>query len=601
MGNLAGKTIYQSYKSLVTVGTSGTSGLSGALQPLTDGQGTELPIDVSTTEVHIKSNTLDAVSYSVDAYGQVIDDQGNWVGPTAGLSGTSGSSGTSGINGTSGTSGAAGAPGASGTSGTSGTRGTSGSSGTSGTSGANGAPGVNGTSGTSGTRGTSGSSGTSGTSGTRGTSGSSGTSGINGAPGVNGTSGTSGVNGAPGANGTSGSSGTSGAAGVNGTSGSSGTSGASGVDGANCLRWEYTGVPTNSGEFGANTLILSAITSLSINKTTDNGADAGTWLTSLNTRSVISITEVNNPTNFGLYQVTTSINNVGTWVNFDVTPITGNGIILSNSIYSICKSQNGSNGTSGSSGSSGTSGATGANGTSGSSGTSGIDGTSGTSGTSGADGAAGTSGSSGTSGATGAAGTGGSSGTSGTSGAGANPGVHGVLSNFTGITAGAISAQLTAAGRTAGATSADVISFIPFIPMKTFTAATMNFEITVVGTNKYRLCVYSANATTGAPETRLTYSNEIDSNVTGVRTYTIAGGFTFNAGTLYYLALQNPASGTQATVRLTSAASMMQIGHSAASSFNIYFQSPAGGPTLPPATASGTLISAAAPHIWMTV
>ena len=131
MANLQNQRIYQTYKSLVGIGTAGTSGVDGTLQPLTDGLGVEIPIEVSTTEVHVSAQTLDAVSYSVDGYGQVIDDQGNWVGP--------GQIGSSGSSGTSGTSGATGASGTSGTSGTSGATGASGSSGTSGTSGATGA------------------------------------------------------------------------------------------------------------------------------------------------------------------------------------------------------------------------------------------------------------------------------------------------------------------------------------------------------------------------------------------------------------------------------------------------------------------------------
>jgi hypothetical protein len=133
MANLTGKTIYQTYPSLVGIGTAGTSGVSGAPQKLTDGLGVEIPIEVSTDEVNITADTFIAKSFDIAAYGQVINDQGQWVGPGSaiGSSGTSGTSGTSGSNGSSGTSGDAGSSGTSGTSGQDGSSGTSGQAGSS--------------------------------------------------------------------------------------------------------------------------------------------------------------------------------------------------------------------------------------------------------------------------------------------------------------------------------------------------------------------------------------------------------------------------------------------------------------------------------------
>jgi len=203
MANLFNKYIYETYKSIVGIGQAGTSGLiPGTIQPLTDGEGNELPIRVSETDVEV--DFLTSKNLFIEAYGEVIDQNGNWVGPNSG----SGSSGTSGVNGTSGTSGITG------TSGTSGTTGANGTSGTSGSSGINGSSGATGSSGTSGINGTSG---------TSGQAGSSGTSGLNGTSGANGTSGTSGIS-EPGTPGTSGTSGTNGSAGTSGTSGSDGVS-----------------------------------------------------------------------------------------------------------------------------------------------------------------------------------------------------------------------------------------------------------------------------------------------------------------------------------------------------------------------------------------
>lgn len=167
MADLTNKYIYETYPSIVGIGDEGSSGVTGTLKPLTDGVGEHLPIEVSETEVNITAVNTTSVNFSIAGYGEVINDQGQWVGPGS-AEGTSGTSGSSGVNGTSGTDG------------TSGTNGANGTSGTDGSSGTNGTSGVNGAAGTSGTDGSSGSSGSSGVSGTDGSSGSSGTSGIDG-------------------------------------------------------------------------------------------------------------------------------------------------------------------------------------------------------------------------------------------------------------------------------------------------------------------------------------------------------------------------------------------------------------------------------------
>ena len=217
MASLLNKYIYETFKGLIK--TLDNEPINGTLKPLSDGEGNELPIKVSETDVEV--GFLTSKNLFIEEYGEVIDQNGVWVGPQQGFSGTSGTSGTNGAAGTSGTSGingSSGQTGSAGTSGTSGTRGTSGTSGTAGTSGI----GANGTSGTSGINGGTGSSGTSGQ------NGSSGTSGLNGTSGANGSSGTSGIS-QPGTPGTSGTSGTNGSAGTSGTSGTAGTSGVNGI------------------------------------------------------------------------------------------------------------------------------------------------------------------------------------------------------------------------------------------------------------------------------------------------------------------------------------------------------------------------------------
>ena len=179
MANLTNNYIYETFPSLVGIGDQGSSGVTGTLKPLTDGVGVHMPIEVSLTAVDITAATTTTKNLSIDGYGQVIDNNGNWVG--AGSATTSGTSGSSGTNGTSGTNGVAGT---SGTDGSSGSSGVNGVAGTSGTDGSSGSSGVNGVAGTSGTDGSSGSSGVNGVAGTSGTDGSSGSSGTDGTSGV---------------------------------------------------------------------------------------------------------------------------------------------------------------------------------------------------------------------------------------------------------------------------------------------------------------------------------------------------------------------------------------------------------------------------------
>ena len=146
MASLFDKYIYQTYRGLIK--TLDNEPINGTPKPLSDGEGNELPIAVSDTDVEV--GFLTSKNVFIEAYGEVIDQNGVWVGPQQGFSGSSGTSGTNGQNGSSGTSGKNGTTGVSGSSGTSGKNGTNGSSGTSGVNGSSGQTGSAGTSGTSG-------------------------------------------------------------------------------------------------------------------------------------------------------------------------------------------------------------------------------------------------------------------------------------------------------------------------------------------------------------------------------------------------------------------------------------------------------------------
>ncbi|MGE4234616.1 MAG: hypothetical protein AB7F43_14955 [Bacteriovoracia bacterium] len=120
----------------------------------------------------------------------VIDDSGNWVGP----SGTIGPTGTAGPTGATGPSGT-GSTGPTGTTGATGTAGPTGDTGPTGTSGATGPTGTTGSQGPTGSTGLNGATGSTGPTGTAGTNGSTGPTGVSGTDGATGPTGTTGPTG----------------------------------------------------------------------------------------------------------------------------------------------------------------------------------------------------------------------------------------------------------------------------------------------------------------------------------------------------------------------------------------------------------------------
>ena len=135
-----------------------------SLQPLTDGFGTTLPIEISTSGVNF-TGTVTGVSAPIS----ILDEGVEVVAAATGINFIGGSVTVTAAGSVANVTITAG-------SGTSGTSGISGSSGSSGVSGSSGSPGVNGTLGVNGTSGVNGSSGTSGVNGTSGVDGSSGIS-----------------------------------------------------------------------------------------------------------------------------------------------------------------------------------------------------------------------------------------------------------------------------------------------------------------------------------------------------------------------------------------------------------------------------------------
>lgn len=235
---------------------------------------------------------------------------------TGGSSGVSGRDGTDGINGT-----------FYGSSGTDGADGIYGSSGRSGSSGKSGVDGINGTAGTSGTSGKSGSSGRSGSSGSSGRSGSSGSSGIGG---VNGSSGVDGN--------------------FYGTSGSSGYSGGYGAATRLWLASNNT-PPISSKIYGTSSTYtgqdFQLIDKIVINRKDYNNNTLTNWINTWN-NGILKIEDRNNPTNFGLYNLTNGYEySGGGYFTFTgITCISGYGIMIEDHEYlvSFINSSHGSSG-----------------------------------------------------------------------------------------------------------------------------------------------------------------------------------------------------------------------------------------------------------------
>lgn len=169
----------------------------------------------------------------------VINDEGEWVGPTTGLVGPQGEAGPRGEAGETGPQGPAGATGAEGPAGP---RGVGGPQGPQGSAGPQGAPGQDGVIGPQGPQGVPGAVAAQGATGPTGAAGSTGPTGPTGAAGV------AGPQGAAGPSGLDGAQGPQGAPGADGAQGAVGPQGAPGVDGAQGLQ----GVPGADGPPGAD-------------------------------------------------------------------------------------------------------------------------------------------------------------------------------------------------------------------------------------------------------------------------------------------------------------------------------------------------------------
>ncbi len=150
----------------------------------------------------------------------------------------------------------------------------------------------------------------------------------------------------------------------------------------------------------------------------------------------------------------------------------------------------------------------------------GLQGIQGTTGT----GTQGTTGSIGPQGVQGIAGSGGDSGLA---------GINNMLGNFQGTgSAFGITAAINASGNSTYSSTANRLDVYPFIPNKTLTNSSLSINVSTLGAGVLsRIIIYAD--TNGFPSTKLYESTDIDCSTTGIKT--IVAGFTFTAGTTYWL------------------------------------------------------------------
>ncbi len=261
MANLNDKYIYQTYHGLIK--TEDNEAIDGTLKKLTDGDGNELPIQVSEDET--KFTPLSTVDFTdVTVVGLAAGTQGAQgpIGPQGATGvGTQGAQGAAGTNGTQGAQGPTGIQGAQGRVGAQGPIGPQGTAGTNGTQGAQGPLGPQGATGA----GTQGAQGPTGSTGPQGATGA-GTQGAQGPTGAQGNQGPLGPQGATGV-------GTQGPTGPQGNQGPQGVQGSTGIS-AGATYYFNQSVPSDVSPFrelsinpsaGSEQIVTTPLTSLQQN------------------------------------------------------------------------------------------------------------------------------------------------------------------------------------------------------------------------------------------------------------------------------------------------------------------------------------------------
>jgi hypothetical protein len=246
-----------------------------------------------------------------------------------------------------------------------------------------------------------------------------GSGGGSGNAGPTGPAGATGNAGSTGATGSAGATGNAGATGATGLSGATGSTGLTGPLASNSLVWRG-GAANSQGFWYAYSSPLNIVVKIAINTTSLLGYsgtvaaanNALTWVLGINIGDTIQISNTSDSTNFAIYQVT-GITSFGTYYEYNVSPILGNGSSISGQDYAISYSNIGPSGSTGSTGATGNAGPTGATGNAGSTGATGNVGPAGPTGATGNAGSTGATGNAGSTGATGNVGPAGSTGATG--------------------------------------------------------------------------------------------------------------------------------------------------------------------------------------------
>ena len=195
----------------------------------------------------------------------------------------------------------------------------------------------------------------------------------------------------------------------------------------------------------------------------------------------------------------------------------------------------------------------------------------------------------------------GSTGPIGATGATGNPGIQGPtgsnglngVHNPIIISGGTYNSSLGAAAKVAILSVANRLDLMPFIPIKTFTTASLSIECSsaIAGSNT-RILIYSDN--NGVPGTKILESTDLSCATLGVRTFSTTQ--TFTAGVCYWIGVHT--SSTQ-SLRAIPLANMLNIGTPAITSstnYNMYRVSVTYG-SAPTTYSGGVLTSAIASEV----
>lgn len=195
-------------------------------------------------------------------------------------------------------------------------------------------------------------------------------------------------------------------------------------------------------------------------------------------------------------------------------------------------------------------------------------------------------------GATGPTGATGSQGIQGPTGSNGLNGVHNPII----ISGGTYNSSLGAVAKVTILSVANRLDLMPFIPIKTFTTASLSIECTtlVAGSNT-RILIYSDN--NGIPGTKIVESTDLSTATIGIKTFSTTQ--TFTAGVCYWIGVHTSST---ATLRAIPVANMLNIGTPAAAGathFNMYRATVTYG-SAPTTYSGGVLTSAIASEVRIT-